>query len=149
MKQAWDIELPNICPVVSLVNRIWTLVLSPLQPLRSLRSLAKADISGLSCILFPFLPRRPHRLVRLSSPFASDPPDIPFGGLFSSARELLSFGAVDVPFRYEDGVPPRIAATEECAHLACLRMAEVTVMHSVVIKATGSTAMAALQAKLW
>ncbi len=37
-------------------------------------------------------------------------------------------------------LPPRIAETEECAHLACFRMADVTVMHSVVIKATGSTA---------
>ncbi len=37
-------------------------------------------------------------------------------------------------------LPPRIADTEECAHLACFRMADVTVMHSVVIKATGSTA---------
>lgn len=38
-------------------------------------------------------------------------------------------------------VTPRIADTDECAHLACLRMADVTVIHSVVIKATGSTAM--------
>jgi hypothetical protein len=38
------------------------------------------------------------------------------------------------------GVPPRIADTDECAHRACLRMADVTVIHSVVIKATGSTA---------
>ena len=33
-----------------------------------------------------------------------------------------------------------MADTEECAHLACFRMADVTVIHSVVIKATGSTA---------
>lgn len=37
-------------------------------------------------------------------------------------------------------LPPRIAETEECAQRACLRMADVTVMHSVVIRATGSTA---------
>jgi hypothetical protein len=37
-------------------------------------------------------------------------------------------------------LPPKIADTEECAHLACFRMADVTVIHSVVIKATGSTA---------
>ena len=37
-------------------------------------------------------------------------------------------------------LPPKIADTEECALRACLRMAEVTVIHSVVIKATGSTA---------
>lgn len=33
-----------------------------------------------------------------------------------------------------------MAETEECAHRACFRIAEVTVMHSVVIRATGSTA---------
>ena len=33
-----------------------------------------------------------------------------------------------------------MAATEDCAHRACFRIAEVTVMHSVVIRATGSTA---------
>ncbi len=33
-----------------------------------------------------------------------------------------------------------MAETEECAHLACFLMAEVTVIHSVVIKATASTA---------
>ena len=38
------------------------------------------------------------------------------------------------------GVPPRIADTDECAHRACLRIADVTVIHSVVINATGSTA---------
>ena len=31
--------------------------------------------------------------------------------------------------------------TEECAQRACLRIADVIVMHSVVINATGSTAM--------
>jgi hypothetical protein len=40
-----------------------------------------------------------------------------------------------------DGLlPPRIAETEECAQRACLRMADVTVIHSVVIRETGSTA---------
>jgi hypothetical protein len=37
-------------------------------------------------------------------------------------------------------LPPRIAETDECAQRACLRMADVTVMHSVVIRATGSIA---------
>ena len=41
---------------------------------------------------------------------------------------------------FRGDVTPRIADTDECAHRACLRMADVTVMHSVVIKATGSTA---------
>lgn len=39
-----------------------------------------------------------------------------------------------------EGLPPRIADTEEWAHLACFLIAEVTVIHSVVISATGSTA---------
>lgn len=37
-------------------------------------------------------------------------------------------------------LPPNIEETDECAHRACLRIADVTVMHSVVMSATGSTA---------
>lgn len=37
-------------------------------------------------------------------------------------------------------MPPRIAETEECAQRACFRMDEVTVIHSVVTRATGSIA---------
>jgi hypothetical protein len=33
-----------------------------------------------------------------------------------------------------------MAATEECAHRACLRIADVTVIHSVTTRATGLTA---------
>lgn len=33
-----------------------------------------------------------------------------------------------------------MADTDECAQRACLRIAEVTVMHSVITSATGSTA---------
>lgn len=36
--------------------------------------------------------------------------------------------------------PPSIADTDECCQRACFRMAEVTVMHSVTTRATGSTA---------
>ena len=36
--------------------------------------------------------------------------------------------------------PPRIAETEDCAHRACFLIADVAVIHSVVIRATGSTA---------
>lgn len=36
--------------------------------------------------------------------------------------------------------PPRIAATDECAQRACLRIADVTVIHSVTTNATGLTA---------
>jgi hypothetical protein len=35
---------------------------------------------------------------------------------------------------------PRIAATDEWAHRACFRMADVTVIHSVTTRATGLTA---------
>lgn len=34
--------------------------------------------------------------------------------------------------------PPKIAETDDCAHLELLRIADVMPMHSVVIKATGS-----------
>src|SRR5271155_3198722 len=34
-----------------------------------------------------------------------------------------------------------MAETDDCAHRACLRIADVIVMHSVVIKATGSIVM--------
>lgn len=36
--------------------------------------------------------------------------------------------------------PPKIADTDECAQRACLRIADVTVIHSVTTSATGSTA---------
>jgi hypothetical protein len=35
---------------------------------------------------------------------------------------------------------PRMAATDECAHRACLRIADVTVIHSVTTRDTGFTA---------
>ena len=40
-----------------------------------------------------------------------------------------------------DKPPPRIADTEDCAQRACFRMADVIVIHSVVIRAIGSIAM--------
>jgi hypothetical protein len=40
----------------------------------------------------------------------------------------------------EELAPPKMAETDECAHLACFRMDEVTVMHSVITSDTGSTA---------
>lgn len=36
--------------------------------------------------------------------------------------------------------PPRIADTDEWAHRVCFLMADVTVIHSVLIRATGSIA---------
>lgn len=107
--------------------------------LRSARRRAKAEIRGLSCMLFPFFPRSPHL------PASAKSSSFAFEGL------VLALGPKE-PFRglggvetsnspLDDAAPPRIAATEECAHLACFRIDEVTVIHSEVTKAIGSTAM--------
>lgn len=81
-------------------------------------------------MLFPFFPLNPHRLAEASSSSASTA--LP-------AELRLSFS-----HRGEGGgllePPPRIADTDDCAQRACLRIAEVTVMHSVTTRATGSTA---------
>jgi hypothetical protein len=99
----------------------------PLQLFRSFRSRAKADMSGLSCMLLPFFPRSPHLL-----------------GTASSCSPALTMPWPVRSRRWTAGVLfdelPRIAATEECAHRACFRMADVTVMHSVTTRATGLTA---------
>lgn len=98
-------------------------------------------------MLFPLFPLNPQRLARLgSTPFA------PFDTLLDCCdllRGLLGGG------RFLEGLlsrpletvapPPRIAETEECAQRACFLIAEVTVIHSVVIRATGSTAIAILR----
>lgn len=113
-----------------------------MHPLRSCLNLANAESNGLSCMLFPFLPRRPHRLASVSST-----PTAPFAirsGCLYPAAELLSLALGTLPLSPLLGMagpPPRIAETDEWAHRACFLIAEVTVMHSVVIKATGSTAM--------
>jgi hypothetical protein len=74
-------------------------------------------------MLFPFLPRSPQR-VASCPPSASSP----------TAREAREDGGrLAAP-------PPRIADTEDWAQRACLRMADVTVIHSVMIRATGSMA---------
>jgi hypothetical protein len=91
-------------------------------------------------MLLPFLPRSPHLLAKppSSSPSAID--DLALCLL----RLLISSPGVEgleLCLPGLDGLlPPRIAETDECAQRACLRMADVTVIHSVVIKATGSTA---------
>jgi hypothetical protein len=97
----------------------------PLHVLNSLLNLVNADMRGLSCKLLPFLLLEPHLQPALSSSCGTG---VDFRLLRSSGGGLL-------------GPPLRIAETEECAHLACLRMADVTVMHSVMTSATGSTAM--------
>jgi hypothetical protein len=91
-------------------------------------------------MLFPFFPRKPHLLAKPpSSPSMAPEEDrllCPFRFPSSSVdgRKLAVLGLIGAE------VTPRIAETEECAQRACFRMADVTVIHSVVIKATGSTA---------
>jgi hypothetical protein len=84
-------------------------------------------MSGLSCMLLPFLPRRPHLL-----------------GTASSCSPALMMPCPVRSRRCTAGVLfeelPSIAATDECAQRACFRIADVTVMHSVTTRATGLTA---------
>ena len=99
---------------------------------------------GLSCTLFPFLPLRPQRLVNGSSAlsilldvFVDRVEGFPEEDLFLGSASLLDVRLWSSP-------PPSIAETEDWAQRAFLRIAEVMVIHSVVIKATGSTAMVVL-----
>lgn len=92
-------------------------------------------------MLFPFFPLNPHLFARPpSSPSAKlledlfFPLDFPDSSRGVAGLELCKLGFMGLE------LPPRIAETEECAHRACLRIADVTVIHSVVIRATGSTA---------
>lgn len=110
----------------------------PLQPIKSRLKRPKPAIKGLSCMLFPFFPRSPHLFARLSCSTRDGRTWCPFRperlrpgveGLDPSATEFE-----------ELVLPPRIAETDEWAHRACLRMADATVIHSVVIRATGSMA---------
>jgi hypothetical protein len=114
----------------------------PLQPTSSRLSRPNPAINGLSCMLFPFFPRRPHLL---ASPSSSPPSVYPKEDLLLRPFRLPESsrgveGRESCVPGFKGDVTPRIADTDECAHRACLRMADVTVMHSVVIKATGSTA---------
>ena len=123
---------------------------SPVQPLKSLRRRAKADISGLSWMLFPFFPRSPHLPVKPSStvrrPLFSfvvwlDP-------LCCLELPLVCMGNLPLPLPLSSAPPPpKIAETDDCAHRACFLIADVTVIHSVVIRATGSTAIDMLFSK--
>lgn len=135
----------NICfpnPISILISSLlkFEKVTIPLQPPNSLLNLPNPAINGLSCILFPFFPLSPHRFANPPSSSPSSNPEpilrpFPFTAAKSSRGVLgLVFGALGaLP-------PPRIAETELCAHRACFRIADVTVMHSVVMRATGSTA---------
>jgi hypothetical protein len=116
----------------------------PLQPVNSRRNLPNPAINGLSCMLFPFFPRSPHLFA--SPPSSKPSPPSPEEDLLlcpfrctGSSRGVEGLEFCMLGFMGLE-VPPRIADTEECAHLACFRMADVTVIHSVVIRATGSTA---------
>ena len=108
---------------------------------RSLRSCAKADMSGLSCKLFPFFPLKPHRVVRVCDPSplmltgvgGIDAEDLP-----PPVGRPLPDEGLDISKSCDRLVPPpKIAETDDCAHRECFRIAEVIAMHSVVINATG------------
>lgn len=124
----------------------------PLHPFRSLLNRANALIRGLSWRLFPFFPRKPQRLstgfespspTLILRPIAPGPPSLPplLAGLTRGLMGLIGIGEL-LPVAAEllPAPPPRIAETELCAHRACLRIAEVTVIHSLTTKPTGSTA---------
>lgn len=86
-------------------------------------------------MLLPFFPRNPHR-------FATPISDAP-STLKLVVLELLLPGrrrGLGGPSCTGLGLPPSIEETEDCAHRACLRMTEVTDMHSLITSDTGFTA---------
>lgn len=119
------------------VSNSWCL---PLHPVNSRLRRPNPAIRGLSCILFPFFPLKPHLFAKPTSSFPSEAAE-PFcalrGPISSRGVEGLEFWNPEL-----NGLelPPNIEETDECAQRACFRIAEVTVIHSVVIRATGSTA---------
>lgn len=87
-------------------------------------------------MLFPFFPRRPQRFATPMSSWAASP-------LCEAVLELRLPGrsmGLGGPSCTGFGLPPRMEDTEECAQRACLRMTEVTLMHSEMTSETGSTA---------
>lgn len=127
MQHRRRIEGPDVYVRVSTASETGGCPHMPLQPFRSFLRRANADINGLSCMLLPFFPLNPHRL-----------------GTASSCSPALMMPCPDRSRRWTAGglleELPSIAATEECAQRACLRIADVTVMHSVTTSATGFTA---------
>ena len=107
----------------------------PLTPVNSCRNLPKPEISGLSAILLPFFPRRPHRFAVPKSAALS--PVRPAGAPLFARLLRAGFGG---PSWIWFGVPPRMADTEECGDRACFWKADVMDMHSDITKETGSTA---------
>ena len=121
-----------------------------LHPLKSLRRRANADINGLSCMLLPLLLRRPHVPTKelSSSPVVKLPRGtwrVPC--VVAGRCPFVSTEAALRPAEAE-GTPPKMAETDECAHRACFRIADVTVIHSVVTRATGSIAIGIVGAPL-
>lgn len=102
----------------------------------SYRNLPKPAIMGLSCMLLPFWPRKPQRLL---AAMASEPLSSAPGG----ARELLLRpleAGLCGPSCMGLGLPPRMAETEECGDRAFFWIADVMDMHSEMTKEMGSTA---------
>ena len=106
MEHRGGIEGPDIWCRISLACVLSGLPSSPLQPFRSFLRRANADMRGLSCMLLPFFPRRPHLL-----------------GTASSCSPALMMPCPVRSRRWTAGVLfeelPSIAATEECAQRAC------------------------------
>lgn len=100
------------------------------------QQLRRAKRAHPTWILFPFFPLRPH--------LPASPISVPrscSGPL--RASPCVGEGATGVSYPLLSNPippPPRIADTEDCAHRAFLRIAEVTVIHSEMTRATGSIA---------
>lgn len=106
----------------------------PLQLDSSWRRRPKPAISGLSCMLFPFFPRNPHRF---ATPMSCVPSTL------TLVTEPLLPGrrsGLGGPSWTGFGLPPKMEDTEEPAQRACLRIADVTDIHSDTTNETGSTA---------
>jgi hypothetical protein len=124
-----------------------------LQSFRSLRSFVNADMSGLSCKLFPFFPRSPHLPAPPPAASSSASAAPATAAAAATTAAVATAGrrfppeppepapSSGVPEAAHLEPPPRMAETLECAQRACLRIADVTVMHSVATSPTASTAM--------
>ena len=79
----------------------------------SLLKTANADIKGLSCILFPFFPRKPHLFARAFCSSASDV-GLVFFSPFRANPDCVLWG-LELLNESGEAIPPplRIAETEE------------------------------------
>ena len=120
-----------------------------LQPAKSLLNLAKAVRSGLSDVLLPLRPRKPHLLAKLTSSSSTEfrpsgVADRLVGSGMLGVLAFIAFWLAERSISFSCNLPappPRIADLDDWEKRGFLRMAEVTVMHSVVMRATGSMAM--------